>query len=67
MQRLGTVLIIVGALVTGAALLALAAPGLREVGLTLLAGVASPRAALAAGVVLLAVGVLLRRRGVARR
>ena len=61
MRILGAVLMILGSLATAAALLAFAGLGMREVGVTLLAGVATPRTALIVGLVLLAAGALLRR------
>jgi hypothetical protein len=63
MHRLGAGLIIRGALAVAAALLTYTGTGLREVGFVLVGGVASPRVALGVGVVLLAVGAVLRRRG----
>lgn len=62
MRILGTVLMLLGVLAVAAALLAFAAPGLREIGFVLVAGVTSPRGALAGGVVLLVAGAVLRRR-----
>lgn len=62
LRRLGAALMILGALAVAAALLAFAQPGVREIGFTLVAGVTSPRGALLGGVVLLAAGILLRRR-----
>ena len=62
MRRLGAALMVLGALAVAAALLAFAAPGAREIGFALVAGVVSPRGALLGGAVLIAAGALLRRR-----
>lgn len=62
MRLLGTILMILGALATAAGLLAFAGPGLREIGFVLVTGVTSPIGALIGGMIMLAVGAILRRR-----
>ena len=62
MRRLGAALMVVGTAVLAAALLTYTRPGLRELGFVLVGGVTSPRGALAGALLLVAAGVLLRRR-----
>ena len=62
MRRLGTALMVTGALATAAALVEYAGWRLPVLGYAIVGGMASPRSALAGGAVLLAGGAVVRRR-----